>query len=139
MSESSKQPSIQPSRTREDEENARLFGGGQSKPKKRKGMSDEEIIASGDGLEDSSRVPRWFFAIIIVVVIAAFSLSLPFWGDRPDSPRPWYTWGHLAALAYMLVFGGFVYVMTMMYDPDKGETEEEVDQANEQDNPHDKV
>jgi len=116
--------------TREDEENARLFGGGKPQVKK-KGMSDDEIIASGDGLEHSSRVPRWFFAIIIVVVIAAFGLSLPFWGDRVDNPRPWYTWGHLAALGYMIVFGGFVYAMTMMYDPDKGESEFEEDENNE--------
>jgi len=123
---------IQAPRTREDIENARLFGGGHSSSEqKNHGMSDEEIIASGDGLENSSRVPRWFFAIIIVVVIAAFGLSLPFWGDRVDSPRPWYTWGHLAALAYMLIFGGFVYVMTMMYDPDKGESEDEEDAQDE--------
>ncbi|MBL1353166.1 MAG: hypothetical protein COA61_007545 [Zetaproteobacteria bacterium] len=119
------QKDLQQAHAREDEENARLFGGGQSRPKKKKGLSDDDIIASGEGLEDSSRVPRWFFAIIAVVVVAAFALSLPFWGDRPDSPRPWYTWGHAAALAYMLVFGGFVYAMTMMYDPDKDDEEDE--------------
>ena len=116
--------------SREDEENARLFGGGQSpaRKKKKKGMSDAEIIASGDGLEDSSRVPRWFIAIIVVVILAAYGLSLPFWGDRVDSPRPWYTWGHVAALAYIIVFGGFVYGMTMLYDPDRGDTEDEDDE-----------
>ncbi|MDQ6953388.1 MAG: hypothetical protein Q9M15_07670 [Mariprofundaceae bacterium] len=123
---------LQQSHGREDEENARLFGGGQSRPKKKKGLSDDDIIASGEGLEDSSRVPRWFFAIIAVVVVAAFALSLPFWGDRLDSPRPWYTWGHAAALAYMLVFGGFVYAMTMMYDPDKGDAEDEDDEHHEE-------
>ncbi len=115
--------------SREDDENARLFGGGQSpaKKKRKKGMSDEEIIASGDGLEDSSRVPRWFIAIIVVVILAAYGLSLPFWGDRVDSPRPWYTWGHVAALAYIIVFGGFVYGMTMLYDPDKNDPEDDDD------------
>ena len=115
--------------SREDEENARLFGGGQSpaKKKRKKGMSDEEIIASGDGLENSSRVPRWFIAIIVVVLLAAYGLSLPFWGDRVDSPRPWYTWGHVAALAYIIVFGGFVYGMTMLYDPDNNTPEEDDD------------
>jgi len=126
------QKDLQSAKIREDEENARLFGGGQSRPKsQRKGLSDDDIIASGEGLEDSSRVPRWFFAIIAVVVVAAFALSLPFWGDRPDSPRPWYTWGHAVALAYMLVFGGFVYVMTMMYDPDKGDAEDIEDEDDE--------
>ncbi|MDQ6974602.1 MAG: hypothetical protein Q9M10_06925 [Mariprofundaceae bacterium] len=126
------QKEIQQAHTREDDDNARLFGGAPSRPKKhKKGLSDDDIIASGEGLEDSSRVPRWFFAIIAVVVVAAFALSLPFWGDRLASPRPWYTWGHAAALAYMLVFGGFVYAMTMMYDPDKGDTENEDDDRHE--------
>ncbi|MDQ6995335.1 MAG: hypothetical protein Q9M18_07045 [Mariprofundaceae bacterium] len=126
------QNDTQDTRTREDKENARLFGGGQSRPKsKKKGLTDDQIIASGKGLESSSRVPRWFFAIIIVVLIAAYGLSLPFWGDRVGSPRPWYTWGHVAALAYIIVFGGFVYVMTMLYDPDKGEAEDEDDEQHE--------
>jgi len=132
MSEPMNQEDIIKKQAREDAENARLFGGGQSRPQQqKKGLSDDEIIESGSGLESSSRVPRWFLAIIVVVVIAALGLSLPFWGDRPDSPRPWYTWGHAAALAYMIVFGGFVYGMTMLYDPDKGETEEEEDAHHE--------
>ncbi len=100
-----------------DKENERLFGDEQSAARKKyKGMDDDEIIASGEGLESSKRVPKWFFAIIIVVVLIAFGLTLPFWGDRADAPRDWLNWGQLAALAYMLVFGGFVYVMTTMYE-----------------------
>jgi len=110
--------------SRMDAENERLFGDGSSRNKKKLeklGMSDEEIIASGIGLESSKRVPKWFLAIIVVVVLIAYALTLPFWGDRVDSPRPWFTWGHVAALAYILVFGGFVYVMTVMYGGDAGE------------------
>jgi len=114
---------------REDADNARLFGGGQSRPKKtspdKHGMSDAEIIASGAGLEPSKRVPRWFIAIVVVMVLIAYGLTLPFWGDRVDAPRPWFTWGHVAAFAYIVVFGGFVYAMTMLYDPkdsDEGES-----------------
>jgi len=91
----------------------------------KQGMSDEEIIASGVGLESSARVPKWFWAIIVVVLLAAFGLSMPFWGDRVDSPRPWFTWGHVGALAYILVFGGFVYFMTTMYGNDGGESEDQ--------------
>ncbi len=91
----------------------------------KQGMTDEEIIASGVGLESSERVPKWFWAIIVVVLLVAFGLSMPFWGDRVDSPRPWFTWGHVAALAYILIFGGFVYFMTMMYGDDGGEGEDQ--------------
>jgi len=111
-------------RNRIDAENERLFGGGSSRVKKKPekaGMSDEEIIGSGVGLESSKRVPKWFIAIIVVVVLIAYALTLPFWGDRVDSPRPWFTWGHVGALAYILVFGGFVYIMTTMYGEDTAE------------------
>jgi len=124
-----------------DAENDRLFGG---KPpvKKQKhqkiGMTDEEIIASGSGLESKDRVPKWFLAIIVVVVLVAYGLTVPFWGDRVDSPRPWFTWGHLAALAYILVFGGFVYVMTTMYGNGYTEEDEEDDVSSDAVNPAEK-
>jgi len=118
---------------REDEENEHLSGDNQENSRKnieKKGMSDEEIIASGVGLESRDRVPKWFWAIIVVVVLIAYGLTFPFWGDRAGSPRPWFTWGHLGALAYILVFGGFVYFMTMMSGGDDGgeaEDKEEFD------------
>jgi len=90
-----------------------------------KGMTDEEIIASGVGLESSKRVPKWFWAIIVVVVLIAFALTEPFWGDRAGHPRPWFTWGHVGALAYIMVFGGCVYFMTTMYGDDGGEAEDQ--------------
>ena len=88
----------------------------------KQGMTDEEIIAS---VESEKRVPKWFWAIVLVVLLAAYGLTVPFWGDRVDNPRPWFTWGHVGALAYILVFGGFVYFMTMMYGDDNGEAEEQ--------------
>jgi len=91
----------------------------------KQGMSDEEIIASGVGLESKNRVPKWFWAIILVVLLIAYGLTMPFWGDRVDNPRPWFTWGHVGALAYILVFGGFVYFMTTMYGDDGGEAEDQ--------------
>lgn len=111
----------------EDKGNEHLLADNESQPCKKiekKGMTDEEIIASGVGLESRNRVPKWFWAIIVVVVLVAYGLTVPFWGDRVDSPRPWFTWGHVAALAYILIFGGFVYFMTMMYGDDGGEAED---------------
>ncbi|MDQ6968066.1 MAG: hypothetical protein Q9M14_05215 [Mariprofundaceae bacterium] len=128
--------------SREDEKNEGLSGDNQSNSRKnikKQGMTDEEIIASGVGLESRGRVPKWFWAIIVVVVLVAYGLSEPFWGDRVGSPRPWFTWGHVGALAYMLVFGGFVYFMTMMYGDDGGEAEdkEEFDGLSGKDKPSD--
>jgi len=114
--------------SQEDKEKERLSGDGQSDPRKKiqkQGMTDEEIIASGVGLESKDRVPKWFWAIIVVVILVAYGLTVPFWGDRVGSPRPWFTWGHVGALAYILVFGGFVYFMTMMYGDDGGEAEDQ--------------
>ncbi len=106
-----------------DDENERLFGGGQSRSHKKidgkkVGMTDEEIIASGSGLESSQRVPKWFWSILIVTILIAYGLTVPFWGDRAGSPREWFNWGHVAAFAYIAVFGSFVYFMTMMYGSD---------------------
>jgi len=104
-----------------DDENERLFGGGQSRPRKdadvkKVGMTDAEILASGSGLEKSQRVPTWFWSILIVMILIAYGLTVPFWGDRAENPRDWFNWGHVAAFAYIAVFGSFVYFMTMMYD-----------------------
>ncbi|MDQ6970116.1 MAG: hypothetical protein Q9M16_06385 [Mariprofundus sp.] len=113
-----------------DDENERLFGGGQSRPRnksavKKVGMSDEEIIASGSGLESSQRVPKWFWSILIVMILIAYGLTVPFWGDRAGSPREWFNWGHVAAFAYIAVFGSFVYFMTMMYGSDDENADDE--------------
>ncbi|MDQ6956438.1 MAG: hypothetical protein Q9M21_04505 [Mariprofundaceae bacterium] len=124
---------------REDEENGHLSADHQESSHKKiekQGMSDEEIIASGVGLESRDRVPKWFWAIIVVVILIAYGLTVPFWGDRIDNPRPWFTWGHVGALAYILVFGGFVYFMTMMSGGDDGgeaEDQEEFDGLSGQD------
>ena len=107
----------------EDKKNEDSLAGEEPQAKRnitKQGMSDEEIIASGVGLESKDRVPKWFWAIIVVVILIAYGLTLPFWGDRVDNPRPWFTWGHVGAFAYILVFGGFVYFMTTMSGGDDG-------------------
>jgi len=45
-------------------------------------------------------------------------LSFPFWGNRPGHERPWIDWGFAVALAYISVFGAFVYFMVNKYSPD---------------------
>ena len=96
--------------------------------------SDEERIAKR-GLEDwelveqipkgQKRIPRWFYAVIAMVGLVAFTLTLPFWGDRPDHPRPWFTWGHLYAVIYFLIGAFFINFMINQFAP--SEEDEEVD------------
>ena len=78
-----------------------------------RGLEDWEMVNS---IPDSqARVPPWFFAVVAVVLLVAIGLSFPFWGDRPGYERSWINWGFGAALLYILVFGGFVWVMVNFY------------------------
>ncbi|RMH49821.1 MAG: hypothetical protein D6682_08415 [Zetaproteobacteria bacterium] len=100
--------------------------------------SDEERIARR-GLEDwelveqipkgQKRVPRWFIAVVFGVGLVAFTLTLPFWGDRPDHPRPWFTWGHLLAVVYFLIGAGFIHFMINQFAP--AEKEDDPSQGGE--------
>jgi len=79
----------------------------------KRGLEDWELVEKIP--ESQRRVPAWFIGIIIMVLLVAFGLTLPFWGDRPEAPRAWFTWGHVAAAVYALIAGGFIYFMTTLY------------------------
>ncbi|TLS66323.1 hypothetical protein FEF65_10970 [Mariprofundus erugo] len=97
----------------------------------KRGLEDWEMVENIH--EARLRIPKWFIAIIVAIVITAFGLSLPFWGDRPGMERPWLTMGHLYALGYMLVFGGIIYFMTTLYGsgssgrPDRDVIDDDID------------
>jgi len=79
----------------------------------KRGLEDWELL---EGMPDSQKpVPRWFFAIIVAVLLVAVGLSFPFWGDRPGYEREWINWGFGAAILYLAVFGTFVYFMVTFY------------------------
>ncbi|HEC18729.1 MAG TPA: hypothetical protein ENI97_05240 [Gammaproteobacteria bacterium] len=79
----------------------------------KRGLEDWELVEKIP--ESQQPVPRWFFGIIIAVVLVAVGLSFPFWGDRPGYEREWINWGFGAALLYIAVFGTFVYFMVNFY------------------------
>mgnify|MGYP001142635949 CR=1 FL=1 len=79
----------------------------------KRGLEDWELIEKIP--ESQRRVPPWFLAVIVVVLLVAIGLSFPFWGDRPGFERDWVNWGFGAALLYILVAGGFVYFMVHLY------------------------
>jgi len=84
----------------------------------KRGMDDWELVENIP--KSQNRIPKWFIGVIIGVLMVAFGLSLPFWGDRPDHPRPWFTMGHLYAVLYFIVAGGVIYFMTRLYGSSEG-------------------
>ena len=79
----------------------------------KRGLEDWELVEKIP--ESQQHVPRWFWGIVVIVLLIAIGLSFPFWGDRPGYEREWINWGFGAALLYIVVFGAFVYVMVNFY------------------------
>jgi len=81
----------------------------------KRGLEDWELV---EKIPQSQKgVPKWFLAVIVAVLLVAIGLSFPFWGDRPGYERAWIDWGFGAAILYLLIFGGFVYLMVNKYSP----------------------
>jgi len=79
----------------------------------KRGLEDWELVETIP--ESQQGVPRWFWGIVVIVLLIAIGLSFPFWGDRPGYEREWINWGFGAALLYIVVFGAFVYFMVNFY------------------------
>lgn len=86
--------------------------------RRHRGLEDWEMVEKIP--ESQRRVPRWFFAVVVIVLLVAIGLSFPFWGDRPGYERAWVDMGFVVALVYLAVFGGFVYFMVNMYGSNVG-------------------
>lgn len=111
MSEKKIPQAVNPKWGEEDKD----FYGYQDEEERRnkRGLEDWELV---EYIPDSQRgVPYWFIAVIAVVLLVAIGLSFPFWGDRPGYEREWFNWGFFAAIAYLIVAGGFVYFMVNLY------------------------
>lgn len=83
--------------------------------REKRGLEDWELVEKIP--ESQGRVPPWFFAIIGAVLLVSIGLSYPFWGARAGFKLDWEQWGigTGAAIAYLLVFGAFVYYMVNYY------------------------
>jgi hypothetical protein len=79
----------------------------------KRGLEDWELVNTIP--ESQRKVPRWFIAVVVVVLLIAVGLSFPFWGDRPGYERDWVNWGFVAALVYISIAGSFVYFMVCLY------------------------
>jgi len=82
--------------------------------REKRGLEDWELVDSIP--ESQERVPPWFFAVIVAVLLVAIGLSFPFWGERPGYEKEaWLDWGFGVAILYLVVFGTFVYFMVNFY------------------------
>lgn len=84
----------------------------------KRGLEDWELV---DTIPESQKgIPKWFIAVIVVVLLIAIGLSFPFWGDRAGYERSWFNWGFAAAILYITVMAGFVYFMVQLYGSNVG-------------------
>jgi len=83
----------------------------------RRGMEDWELVTKIP--ESQRRVPYWFIAVVVIVLLIAVGLGFPFWGQRPGVKVAWFNWGFVAAIVYVAIAGAFVYFMTNLYGSER--------------------
>jgi hypothetical protein len=83
----------------------------------RRGMEDWELVQKIPASQ--RRVPYWFIAVVVIVLLVAVGLGFPFWGQRPGVKVQWFNWGFVAAIFYVAGAGAFVYYMTNLYGSER--------------------
>jgi hypothetical protein len=83
----------------------------------RRGMEDWELVTKIPASQ--RRVPYWFIAVVLIVLLIAIGLGFPFWGQRPGVKVQWFNWGFVAAIVYIGIAGAFVYYMTNLYGSER--------------------
>jgi hypothetical protein len=84
----------------------------------RRGMEDWELVTHIPASQ--RRIPYWFIAVVLIVLLVAVGLGFPFWGQRPGAHVAWFNWGFVAAIVYVAGAGAFVYMMTNLYGSERG-------------------
>ena len=83
----------------------------------KRGLEDWELV---DKIPSSQRrIPYWFIAVVVVVLLIAVGLGFPFWGQRPGVKVQWFNWGFVAAIVYVAIAATFVYFMTNLYGSER--------------------
>ncbi|HEX7157079.1 MAG TPA: hypothetical protein VF229_07670 [Burkholderiaceae bacterium] len=83
----------------------------------KRGMEDWELVSKIPASQ--RRVPYWFIAVVVIVLLIAVGLGFPFWGQRPGVVVPWFNWGFVAAIFYVAVAAAFVYFMVNLYGSER--------------------
>ena len=84
----------------------------------RRGLEDWELVQKIPASQ--RRVPYWFIAVVVIVLLVAVGLGFPFWGQRPGAKVEWFNWGFVAAIFYVAGAATFVYFMTNLYGSSLG-------------------
>jgi len=88
----------------------------------KRGMEDWELVEKIP--ESQNKVPYWFMAVVVCVLLVGVGLSFPFWGLRPGVEVKWTEWvlepGFLGSLVYIAVAAAFVYYMVNLYGTSSG-------------------
>lgn len=83
----------------------------------KRGMEDWELVEKIP--ESQLKVPYWFWAVVVIVLLVGVGLSFPFWGLRPGVVVHWTDWvkdpGFLGSLVYISAAAAFVWFMVNMY------------------------
>lgn len=83
----------------------------------KRGMEDWELVEKIP--ESQNKVPYWFMAVVVIVLLVGVGLSFPFWGLRPGVTVDWHDWvkdwGFLGSLVYISAAAAFVYYMVYLY------------------------
>ncbi len=83
----------------------------------KRGMEDWELVTKIPASQ--RRVPYWFLAVVLIVLLVAVGLGFPFWGQRPGVKVQWFNWGFVAAIVYVAIAAAFVYFMTNLYGSER--------------------
>jgi hypothetical protein len=83
----------------------------------KRGMEDWELVTKIP--VSQRRIPYWFIAVVLVVLLVALGLGFPFWGQRPGVKVQWFNWGYIAAIFYVGIAAWFVYYMTTLYGSER--------------------
>ena len=74
----------------------------------KRGLEDWEMVEKMHQTSDH-RIPYWFFALFIVLLIVATGLTFPFWGVRPGFERSWFDWGIPAGVGWVVTMSIVIY------------------------------
>lgn len=100
----------------------------------KRGMEDWELVEKIP--ESQRKVPYWFMAVVISVLLVGVGLSFPFWGLRPGVVVDWHDWvkdpGFLGSLVYISAAAAFIYYMVNIHGAKKSrQGDEEQSQPDE--------
>lgn len=74
----------------------------------KRGLEDWEMVEKMSETSDH-KIPYWFFAVFILLLVVAVGLTFPFWGVRPGYERSWFDWGIVAGVAWVTIMAGVIY------------------------------